>query len=172
MNKYQLCLVIAVLLGVASMGGAQTAKKSRQHSTSGHKLVTHVMVTPDQMNWGPAPPALPPGAQLAVLEGNPSKPGVFAIRVKFPDGYRVPPHWHPTDEKVLVLQGSLGLGVGDKFNQAAGHVMPAGSYASMPKRLRHYAWAVGETEIQISGLGPFQVIYVNAADDPRKASKP
>jgi quercetin dioxygenase-like cupin family protein len=173
MKKYQLCLVIVTLLGVVSLGLAQTVQKAKQHSSSRHKQAAHVMVTPDQIKWGPGPPALPAGAQLAVLDGDPSKPGVaFAVRVKFPDGYRVPPHWHPTDEKVLVLQGSLGLGVGDKFDQAAGQVLPTGSYASMPKRLRHYAWANGETEIQISGIGPFEVIYVNAADDPRRAPKP
>jgi hypothetical protein len=172
MKKYQLCLLIVALLGVVSLGPAQTVQKAKQHSTSGHPRA-HVIVTPDQIKWGPGPPSLPPGAQLAVLEGDPSRAGVpFTIRGKFPDGYRVPPHWHPTDERVVVLQGSLGMGVGDKFDQAAGHVLPVGSYASMPKRLRHYAWAVGETEIQVSGIGPFEVNYVNAADDPRKASKP
>ena len=70
-----------------------------------------------------------------------------------------------------MLQGSLGVGMGTTFDQAAGHVLPAGSYASMPTGLRHYAWAVGETEIEVSGMGPFEVNYVNAADDPRKASK-
>jgi quercetin dioxygenase-like cupin family protein len=171
MKKYQLCLVIVALLGVVSLGLAQTVQKAKRHSTSSHTRA-HVIVTPDQIKWGPGPPSLPPGAQLAVLEGDPSRAGVaFTIRGKFPDGYRVPPHWHPTDERVVVLQGSLGMGVGNKFDQSAGHELPTGSYASMPKGLRHYAWAIGETEVQISGTGPFEVNYVNAADDPRKASK-
>jgi quercetin dioxygenase-like cupin family protein len=172
MKKYQLGLVIVALLGVVSLGLAQTVQKTTQPSTSGHTAAAHVIVTPDKMQWGPAPPSLPPGAQLAVLEGDPSKAGVaFTIRAKFPDGYRVPPHWHPTVERVNVLQGSLGLGMGDKFDQSAGQQLPVGSYASMPEGVRHYAWAIGETEIQISGIGPFEVIYVNAADDPRKAPK-
>jgi quercetin dioxygenase-like cupin family protein len=172
MKKYQLCLVIVALLGGVSLGLAQTVQKAKRHTTSGHTRAAHVIVTPDQIKWGPGPPSLPPGAQLAVLEGDPSRAGVaFTIRGKFPDGYRVPPHWHPTDERVVVLQGSLGMGVGDKFDQSAGQVLSVGSYASMPKGLRHYAWAVGETEIQVSGIGPFEVNYVNAADDPRKASK-
>jgi quercetin dioxygenase-like cupin family protein len=172
MKKYQLCLVIVALLGVFSLSVAQTVRKAKRHSTSGHAQAAHVLVTPDQIKWGPAPPSLPPGAQLAVLEGDPSKAGAaFTMRAKFPDGYRVPPHWHPTDERVVVIQGSLGMGVGDKFDQSAGHELPTGSYASMPKGLRHYAWAIGETVVQISGIGPFEVIYVNAADDPRKASK-
>jgi quercetin dioxygenase-like cupin family protein len=169
-KKYQLCLVIVALLGVVSLGLAQTVQKAKRHATSGH--AAHVLVTPDQVKWGPAPPSLPAGAQLAVLEGDPSKAGVpFAVRAKFPDGYRVPPHWHPTVERVVVIQGSLGLGMGDKFDEAAGQELPVGSYASMPKGVRHYAWAIGETVVQISGVGPFEVIYVNAADDPRKAPK-
>lgn len=170
MKKYQLCLVIVALSGVVSLGLAQTVRKAKQHSTSSH--AGHVLVTPDEIKWGPGPPALPSGAQLAVLEGDPSKAGVpFTVRAKFPDGYRVPPHWHPTDERVVVLEGSLGIGAGDKFDQPAGQVLPTGSYASMPKGMRHYAWAVGETQVQISGIGPFEVNYVNAADDPRKAAK-
>jgi quercetin dioxygenase-like cupin family protein len=169
MKRYQLCLVIVALLGVVSLGLAQTVQKAKRHATSGHAGSAHVLVTPDQVKWGPAPPSLPAGAQLAVLEGDPSKVGVpFAVRAKFPDGYRVPPHWHPTVERVVVLQGSLGLGMGDKFDQAAGQELPVGSYASMPKGVRHFAWAIGETVVQISGVGPFEVNYVNAADDPRK----
>jgi quercetin dioxygenase-like cupin family protein len=170
MKKYQLCLVVVGLLGVVSLGLAQTAQKAK-HSTSGARAA-HVLVTPDQIKWGPGPPSLPPGSQLAVLEGDPSKAGSqFTMRATLPDGYRIPPHWHPTDERIVVLQGSFGMGVGNKFDQSAGHELPTGSYASMPKGLRHYAWAVGETVIQVSGVGPFEVNYVNAADDPRKASK-
>jgi quercetin dioxygenase-like cupin family protein len=170
MKKYQVCLVIFALLALVSIALAQTVQKAKQHSASGHSA--HVLVTPDQIKWGPGPPSLPPGAQLAVIEGDPSKVGVqFAVRAKFPDGYRVPPHWHPSDERVVVLEGSLGIGAGNKFDQAAGQVLPTGSYASMPKGMRHYAWAVGDTQVQISGIGPFEVNYVNAADDPRKAPK-
>jgi quercetin dioxygenase-like cupin family protein len=172
MKKYQLCLLIVALLSVVSLGVAQTVQKAKRHATSGHMSAAHVLVTPDQITWGPAPPSLPPGAQLAVLEGDPSKAGVpFTMRIKLPDSYRVPPHWHPTDERIVVLQGSFGMGVGDKFDQAAGHELPTGSYASMPKGLRHYGWAVGETVVQVSGIGPFAINYVNAADDPRNASK-
>jgi len=172
MKRYQLCLVIVALLGVVSVGLAKTVQKAKRHSTSGHPGAAHVIVTPDQIQWGPGPPSLPPGSQLAVLEGDPSKAGVaFTMRAKLPDGYRIAPHWHPTDEKIVVLQGSFGLGVGNTFDPSAGHELPVGSYANMPKGLRHYAWATGETEIQVSGIGPFEVHYVNAADDPRKASK-
>jgi hypothetical protein len=166
MKRYKLGLVIIALLGIVSLGVAQTVQKAKRKST-GHSAA-HVIVTPDQIKWGPAPPSLPPGSELAVLEGDPSKPGVpFTFRAKFPDGYKVMPHWHPTDERVVVLQGSLGLGLGDKFNPSAGHELPTGSYASMPKGVRHYAWGIGETVIQVSGIGPFEIHYVNPADDPR-----
>jgi quercetin dioxygenase-like cupin family protein len=132
---------------------------------------SHIAVTPDQMKWGVGPQSLPAGAQLAVIEGDPSKAGAFTIRLKFPDGFRVAPHWHPADEKVTVLRGTLGMGAGEKFDAAAGHELPAGSFAVMPAGVRHYAWAKGETVIQVSSTGPFQVNYVNAADDPRKAAQ-
>ncbi|MCA1603213.1 MAG: cupin domain-containing protein [Acidobacteria bacterium] len=172
MRKYQLALLTLALVAAASLSLAQSGQEAKSGSASTGSQAAHVMVTPDQVKWGPAPPSLPAGAQMAVLEGDPSKAGApFAIRAKFPDGYRVPPHWHPTDERVVVLQGALGLGLGEKFDPVAGHELPVGTYAVMPKGVRHFAWAKGETVIQVSGMGPFEVNYVNPADDPRKASK-
>jgi len=131
----------------------------------------HVIVTPDQIKWWPAPASLPPGAQLAILDGDPSKAGLpYTIRAKFPDGYKVPPHWHPVDENVTVLKGIFGIGRGEKFDPSAGEELPVGSYSKMPKRMRHFAWVKGETIIQIHGVGPFVIHYVNPADDPRKKS--
>ena len=170
MRKHLPALLILALLAAASVGLAQSGQEG--HGTAGGAQAAHIVVTPDQLKWGPGPPALPPGAQLAVLEGDPSKAGsAFAVRLKFPDGFRVAPHWHPADEKVVVLQGALGVGVGEKFDPAAGHELPAGSYAVMPTGVRHYAWAKGETVIQVSSTGPFEVNYVNPADDPRKTTK-
>ena len=94
---------------------------------------SHKMITPDQIKWGPAPPSLPPGAQLAVLDGDPAKPGSFTIRGKFPDGYVVPPHWHPTDEHVVVISGTLMMGTGDKAEPSAMHALAAGSFSRVPK---------------------------------------
>ena len=127
----------------------------------------HVMVRPDALKWGPAPPALPSGAQFAVLAGDPTKTGPFTIRAKMPDGYKVPPHWHPTDENVTVLKGTLMVGRGEQLDPAKAEALPAGSYMRMPKGMRHYAFAKGETIIQVHGMGPFEIHYVNAADDPR-----
>lgn len=124
--------------------------------------------TPTEMQWADAPPNLPPGAKLAVLEGNPSQKGHFAIRLRVPDGYRVPPHWHPTRERVTVISGMLNFGMGDQFDAAKGKAMPAGSYGYVDGKMHHYAWATGATEIQVDGVGPFAFNYVNAADDPAK----
>jgi quercetin dioxygenase-like cupin family protein len=129
----------------------------------------HILINPAEIKWGPAPPALPPGAQMAVVDGDPSQAGVpFAIRAKFPNGYKVPPHWHPTDENVLVLKGTFMVGMGEKFSEAGAHELREGGFAKMPKEVRHYAFAKGETVIQVYGIGPFEVNYVNASDDPRK----
>ena len=130
---------------------------------------SHITFNPDQVKWGPAPPSLPPGAQMAVLDGDPSKAGgQFTIRVKFPNGYKVPPHWHPVDENVVVLKGVLMMGVGENFNEAVAQELGEGAFAKMPREMRHYAWAKGETVIQVYGVGPFEVNYVKATDDPRR----
>jgi ChrR Cupin-like domain len=128
----------------------------------------HVAIRPNDVKWGPAPPGLPAGAQIAVLSGDPSKAAPYVLRAKLPDGYKVPAHWHPTDENVTVLQGTFMAGKGEKFDAGASQAFPAGSFVLMPKEMRHFAWMKGETIIQVHGIGPFEITYVNAADDPRK----
>ena len=145
------------------------AGKDEEPGHAGDK--DHVMVTPDKIKWNPGPPSLPPGAQVAVLAGDPSKTGAFTIRVKLPDGYRVPPHWHPTDENVTVIEGTFNMGRGDKFDRSATQELPAGSYVRMPMKMRHFAWAKGSTIVQVHGMGPFELNYVNESDDPRKKNK-
>jgi quercetin dioxygenase-like cupin family protein len=160
---FSLLMVLSSLSFTYSLAG--TPISVTQHDQA-HP--SHIMVNLDQTKWGPAPPALPPGAQMAVLDGDPSKAGAkFTIRAKFPDGYKVPPHWHQTDENVVVLKGVLMMGVGEKFDEAAAQELKEGGFAKMPKGVRHYVWAKGETVIQVHGVGPFEVKYVNASDDPR-----
>ncbi|MBI4447253.1 MAG: cupin domain-containing protein [Acidobacteria bacterium] len=127
----------------------------------------HTLILPDQIQWGAAPAGLPTGAQTAVLQGDPMQPGTFTIRAKFPNGYKVAPHWHPTDETIVVLQGTLMMGVGEKFSETAARAMPQGAFSIMPKETRHFIWANGETVTQVHGEGPFEIHYVNPADDPR-----
>ena len=166
MTKSLLSLFTLILLSLTTWAYAQHKKHSDKTVAAGS--ASHVLVAPEAVTWGPAPPALPAGAEVAVLQGDPSKAGLpFTMRAKFPDEYKIAPHWHPTDENVIVLQGTLMLGLGEKADQTAAREMPVGSYGLMPKGMRHFAMAKGDTIIQIYGIGPFEINYVNAADDPR-----
>jgi len=171
MRKYRIGIVVIILSAAISLSLAQADKDKGKKALTGNAQQPHTMVMPNDLKWGPAPPAFPVGAQMAVLSGDPSKPGVFTVRAKFPDGYKIMPHWHPTDENVTVLEGTFVMGVGEKFDQAAAHEMPPGAFARMPKGTRHYAWAKGETVIQVHAEGPFVINYVNPNDDPRKQAK-
>ena len=131
---------------------------------------THSVIAPEAVTWGPAPPALPAGAQMAVLSGNPGQPGPFTVRVKIPAGYTIAPHWHPTAEHLTVLAGEAGVGMGDAIDAAAMQTMKAGAFAVMPAEMRHYLRAKVETTVQVHGTGPFTITYVNPKDDPRNAA--
>jgi len=131
----------------------------------------HVMFSAADLKWGDAPPALPAGAKIAVLEGDPGKAGPFTIRLKTPAGYKVPAHTHPTAEAITVISGSFNMGTGPKLDEAAGHEMSVGAFALMPAGTQHFAWSKTECIIQIHSTGPFEINYVNPADDPRGAKK-
>jgi hypothetical protein len=152
---------------------ALTMGSGMSQDKAGHGMdKDHVIVKPDTIKWGPGSPALPSGAQMVVLTGDPTKSGsMYVLRAKLPDGYKVPPHWHPTDENVTVLKGALKIGRGEKFDADKMEELPAGSFARMPKEMRHYAMTKGETVIQVHGVGPFEITYVNPGDDPRKKEK-
>ncbi len=174
MKKYQIGIVVIILLAIVSLGMAQGDKDKdmKAQTMTGKAGMTGVIVAPNDVKWGVAMPALPAGADVAILEGDPSKAGKpFTIRMKAPDGYKIPPHWHPTDQNMTVLEGTLMIGVGAKFDQTAAQEMTVGSYAKMPKGTRHYAWVNGDTVIQVNGVGPFEFTYVNPDDDPRKLTK-
>jgi quercetin dioxygenase-like cupin family protein len=130
----------------------------------------HAVVQPNALKWGPAPPSLPPGAQVAVLAGDPSKDGPYVIRAKLPAGYKIPAHTHPTDENVTIISGSFHFGMGDKFDAKKGETLHAGGFFRAAAGMQHYAWASAPTIIQVHGVGPFAITYVNPVDDPRNAS--
>jgi quercetin dioxygenase-like cupin family protein len=137
---------------------------------AGHAVSKNpVLMRPDTLIWGPAPPGLPPGSQMQVLAGGPDEPHApYVLRAKLPDGYTVPPHWHSGDENVTVLKGALLTGQGDKLDPSKLEELPVDSFWHMPKATRHFVTAKGETIIQVYGIGPFGIHYVNPADDPRK----
>jgi len=123
---------------------------------------------PDQITYGPPPPFLAPGAQVAVIEGDPgASSGDFTVRLKMPDGYKIAPHWHPKRENVTVISGNFKVGMGDKFDQSKMMTFPAGSFAYLDPEMHHYAVASGDVIVQVHGMSPLQINYVNPADDPR-----
>ena len=128
----------------------------------------HTVVSADEVKWGPAPPSLPPGAQAAVLLGSPAKEGPFVLRLKFPSGYAVPPHRHSKDEFLTVISGKFGIGASEKLDRAAAKLLPPGSFVHLPAGMPHYAIADAETVVQINGVGPFDVTYIDPNDDPRR----
>lgn len=122
--------------------------------------------------WGPAPPILPAGAKMAVLQGDPGKAVLFTIRLDLPDGYKVAPHMHPADEGITVIQGTFLLGMGDKLDAARAAKLPVGAYATVEANMHHYALARGRTIVQVHAMGPFVLTYVNPADDPTRKPTP
>jgi quercetin dioxygenase-like cupin family protein len=163
MTKQSVTL-FAVLSLAAIICFAQSGKEQKD---SGHAIVI-----PSQTQWQPAGPPLPPGAQVAVLDGDSSQSGAqYSIGLKMPTGYKIPPHWHPMDASVVVVKGTFVMGLGEKFEQRQGHEMTAGSFMRMSKGVRHFEWTKGETIIYVYGAGPLDTLYVNPADDPRHDSK-
>jgi hypothetical protein len=155
--------VAAVLIGVSVV--LSTVLRAQDHGKG------FTVQTPGDMEWRDGPPSLPAGARLAVLEGDPSRPGRFVMRVRLPDGYRVPPHTHPAAERVTVLSGTFHIAMGSAFDESKGKTMPAGSYGMWEAGMAHYAWVTGETVIQLHGNGPWSIQYINPADDPRHARR-
>jgi quercetin dioxygenase-like cupin family protein len=126
---------------------------------------------PTTIEWKTGPAAIPPGAKMAVLEGDPTKEGWFVVRFQFPDGYHIAPHTHPKTERVTVLSGNLYLAAGETLDRTNAKKLPAGPFGYWPAGMKHAAWSEGETVIQLHGIGPWQINYVNPADDPRNAKK-
>jgi quercetin dioxygenase-like cupin family protein len=120
----------------------------------------------DDVAWGPAPSVLPAGAEIAVLQGDPSKAAVFTLRLRFPNGYRIAPHTHPTTENVTIINGTFLAGMGTRFTEADLKPYGQNAFASIPANHPHYAMARGVTVVQVHGMGPFQLTYVDSAGKP------
>ncbi|HYV20412.1 MAG TPA: cupin domain-containing protein [Verrucomicrobiae bacterium] len=156
-GSWSVAVVLACLAVAGAVALAQEGAKP-----------AHVMVMPADLKWGDPPPVFEKGMSFTVVSGDPGASGIFVVRLKMPAGYKIAPHWHPTDEHVTVLQGTLGLGMGDKFDKATGKELAAGGYALLPAQMHHYAFAKTDTVVQVHGLGPFALTYINPADDPQK----
>jgi hypothetical protein len=128
---------------------------------------SHLVVPADKVQWAPAPPFLPAGAQISVLEGNPSEKGPVTLRLKFPANYNVAAHWHSMAEAVTVVSGTFNIGMGDKLDRRASQALTAGGFVLLPANMRHFAWTAVPTVVQINLQGPFDIFYVNPADNPQ-----
>ncbi len=124
-----------------------------------------VMLNASDVQWGDAPPDFPKGANLAVLFGDPAKAGPFAMRFKMPDGYKIAPHWHSQDEQLTILSGTFVLHMGDTMDAPA-HELTVGGFHFLPAKAHHAAEARGEVIVQVNGTGPFDIHYLNPADNP------
>jgi len=136
---------------------------------AGNHPAPHAVTAPDQIEWKPFVGPF----TWAILSGDPMKKGSpFVIRIKHPDGVKVPPHWHPIDEHMTVLSGKFHVGTGKTFDEAKTEVFSPGGYMVVPKKVPHFAVGEGETIVQIHGVGPFTTTFVNPADDPRAQKAP
>src|SRR5262245_54895538 len=151
-------LLALSLTSVAIVGAPSAPQAAETH---------HTVVPGDAVKWGAAPPSLPPGAQGAVLLGNPAQEGPFVLRLKFPSGFTVPPHRHSKDEFVTVISGSFAVGAGETVDRASLKALPPARFVHLPAGMPHYARADGEAVVQINGVGPFDVKYIDPKDDPR-----
>jgi quercetin dioxygenase-like cupin family protein len=168
-------LVVAICLLVVpralSQGGKPPAGAKESGATGKQPSANMGAYTPDKLQWGAAPDVLPAGAKLTVVEGDPTKPGAYTMRLKMPAGYKVAPHHHARREHVTVMSGEFKVGMGDKFDESKMNSFSPGSFAWLDPAVHHYAMAPTESVIQLHGTGPWEIIYINPSDDPRKATK-
>ena len=160
--KRKIVLLVA-LFGLFYGMGQLAAVHAKAASNAKHAF------TAGDIQYGPVPAFVPPGAQLAVLEGDPgASSGDYTVRLKMPDGYRIPPHWHPQRENVTVISGNFKVGMGDQFDESKMGTFSAGSFAYLDPDMHHYAMASGEVVVQVHGMSPLQFNYVNPEDDPSR----
>jgi quercetin dioxygenase-like cupin family protein len=165
--KSKMFFLTIITLLIAS--GMLMAQKSMRDMDKGPKH--HIILTANnELNWQQSP-VLNPDLKVAVLEGNPSESGVFTLRIKIPDGGYISPHWHPNVERVTVLSGRFLLGSGEKMDRTKVKKLEPGSYTSMPPRMRHFAIAEGETVVQLTSVGPWEINYIHPEDDPRNRDR-
>lgn len=158
---------VGSLLAVLSAGSLALSQEAKKAETSGVHP-GHIVVTPGDVQWIDGPGSLPAGSKMAVIEGDPKNAGLFAMRLKLPADFKIPPHWHPADEHVTVIRGTFNMGLGDTFDASKGKALPRGSFSVMPANTNHFAFTKEETVVQLHGIGPWGINYVNPADDPRK----
>lgn len=155
MSRTTLCWALAAGMALALPVSAALAQDD------------HTLVTPADIEWSPGPPSIPEGVEATVLYGNPGEEGMFALRLRMPDGYHLAPHVHPQPEVVTVISGTFRIGMGEDADPDATQALEPGSFFAFPPGMVHYAFTEGETVIQLNSTGPWALEYVNPEDDPR-----
>ncbi len=153
-------------IGLIALAGASSGALAQIGNAPAHTIVSS-----QEIKWSPGPASLPPGAEMAVLHGDPAKEGLFVMRLKFPKGYRIGPHTHPTMEAVTVISGAFRLGMGETADLGKAQALPAGSFFAMPTGMAHYASVDEDAVMQISTNGPWGITYVDPKDDPRQKAR-
>jgi len=170
-------VISAVLASAACANDRPTGANDTQPTNADHVQPTganqvqpagadHVMVSPAELKWADAP-SLPPGAKVSMIEGRLDQPVPYTLRLQFPANYQLPAHWHPAIEHVTVLSGAINMGVGDTLDKTKTTALPMGSIVIMQPNTNHFLWTAEEATVQVHGVGPSAITYVNPADDPR-----
>src|SRR5258708_1541748 len=159
-EKMRRTFVLAIAVGVIVMQAATLRAQGDKKEPALH--------VPDALKWRDGPKSLPPGAKIAILEGDASKSGPFVFRLKVPDGYKIPPHMHSNAERVTIISGKFFLGMGEKFSANHATELPTGTFGMWPAGMKHFVWVEGETVVQFHGEGPWTIVYHNLDDDPRR----
>lgn len=167
-RSHRLLIGASLAVVTAVPAAAQTAKQNR---TARQSHTATQGSSSRKLAWGKAPNFLPAGAMMAVVSGDPTKAGPFTIELSFPNGYRIPPHSHPTAEKVTVRSGEFLYGMGDEMKAADLKVMKPGNSGTIPAGMHHYAEARGKTRVEVASTGPFVINYVHTRDDPRTKAR-
>lgn len=149
-------------LALGTLMGSQVLAQHQPGSAHAHRIIT-----PEDLTWVDVP-SLPPGAKVALIEGSMAHEGTITARVKLPANFKIPPHYHDTVERVVVISGTVNIGMGDTFDEKKTTAMKPGTVLLMPPGMHHFAWTEEETIFQLNVNGPWTVTYLNPADDPRK----
>lgn len=153
-------------IGLIALAGTPSGAPAQTGDAPAHKIVSS-----QEIKWTPGPASVPPGAELAVLHGDPGKEGLFVMRLKLPKGYQIPPHTHTAMEVVTVISGTFRLGMGETADSGKARPLPAGSFFALSPGMAHYATADEDTVVQISTNGPWNIVYVSPKDDPRQKAR-
>ena len=164
--------VIGALAAFVVLAASPAIAQEMAGAHEEHTAPQHIALDPDELEWSPAPPVLPAGAQIAVLEGDPTKEGPFTIRLQLPAGFKVAPHTHPVIEHVTVLSGRFGVGLGEAWDGEKIEYAGPGGFYMMTPGVAHFAMVTEDTIVQLHSTGPWGLTYVNPADDPRGQPAP